>query len=311
MNFSTNPTNNYLPEANSFISIHNNINVAGTSNQNEIKYDSSIVFNETIPLVWNVLKKESTINYIFISSIISFQKESIDIPSNHTLNCLTSQISSYQKTITYISTPLQITFIFSLISNTLEKSTLLSLQLISNNSFITMNDLQTISDWLFRGIDEDLKTNLNIVKHYESTTIKANINVVWNFFINWELDKLKDKDYSNIEMKGKTPLQIGTSVNFLVDNEFNSKCHVLFVDKDKDSITWKFGFKLDACRLNVSEICLTFVKINENITFFAFETLFTQHISQELDELLTKKRRRLFKEVKKYFENTNYYNENN
>jgi hypothetical protein len=174
-----------------------------------------------------------------------------------------------------------------------------------------MNELQTISDWLFRGIDEDLKTNSNIVKHYESTTIKANINAVWNFFINWELDKLKDKDYSNVEMKGKTPLQIGTSVNFLVDNEFNSKCHVLYVDKDKDSITWKCGFKLDACRLNVSEICLTFVKINENITFFAFETLFTQQISQELDELLTKKRRRLFKEVKKYFENTNYYNENN
>lgn len=311
MNFSINPTNNDLPEANSFISIHNNINAAETSNQNEIKYDSSIVFNETIPLVWNVLKKESTINYIFISSIISFQKNSIVIPSNHTLTCLTSQISSYQKTITYISTPLQITFIFSLISNTLEKSSLLSLQLISNNIFITMNELQTISDWLFRGIDEDLKTNSNIVKHYESTTIKANINAVWNFFINWELDKLKDKDYSNVEMKGKTPLQIGTSVNFLVDNEFNSKCHVLYVDKDKDSITWKCGFKLDACRLNVSEICLTFVKINENITFFAFETLFTQQISQELDELLTKKRRRLFKEVKKYFENTNYYNENN
>ena len=306
MNFSSKPLNNYLSEANSFISIHNNINAAGTSNQNEIKYDSSIVFNETIPLVWNVLKKESTINYIFISSIISFQKDNIVIPSNHTLTCLTSQISSYQKTITYISTPLQITFIFSLISNTLEKSSLLSLQLISNNIFITMNDLQTISDWLFRGIDDDLKTNSNIVKHYESTTIKANINAVWNFFINWELDKLKDKDYSNVEMKGKTPLQIGTSVNFLVDNEFNSKCHVLYVDKDKDSITWKCGFKLDACRLNVSEICLTFVKINENITFFAFETLFTQHIPQEIDELLTKKRRRLFKEVKKYFENTNY-----
>lgn len=144
MNLSTNAINNNVSEEHHFIPDYNNTNATCASNQNEIKYESSIVLKETFPSVWNVLKKESTINYIFISSIISFQKETIIIPSNHILTCLTSQLSNYQKTITYISTPLQLSFTFSLVSNTLEKSSLLSLQLTSNNNCINVNDLQTI-----------------------------------------------------------------------------------------------------------------------------------------------------------------------
>ena len=295
---------------------HNNIN--NVSNKNDIKYEASTVLKYTLPSVWNVLKNEATINGILIKAIMSLNKANISaLPEQITLTSFTSQISNYKKIITYVSSHLQLTFTFFLISNTLEKTSLLSLQLIcEENALLNVDDLQNINKFFFRNLEHDLASDLTMVKHYESTTIKASMNSVWNFFVNWEYDKLKEKDYSNVQFEGSKPTKVGSVVNVVVDNEFNAKCKVLYVEKEKDSITWRYGFKLESCRLNANEVFLTFVKIADNLTFFGYETHFTQTMSQttmsqEIEERLSKKKKKLFKEIKKYFENVNYYNDNN
>ena len=296
---------------------HNIIN--NVANPNDIKYEASTVLNNGLQSVWNVLKNETTINIILTKAIMALNKPNITtLPEQLTFMSFASQISNYKKIITYISSHVQLTFTFIVISNTLEKTSLLSLQLISEeNGTLNVDDLQNINVFFFRKLEHDLASDMTMMKHYESTTIKANANAVWNFIVNWEYDKLKDKDYSNVQFEGNSkPTKVGSVVTVVVDNEFNAKCKVLFVDKEKDSITWKYGFTLESCRINANKICLTVVKIADNLTFLGYETYFTQTtaqtmLSSEVEEYLSKKKKKLFKEVKKYFENVNYYNENN
>ena len=201
---------------------HNTLN--STPNNNETKYEASIVLNNSLPSVWTVLKEETTINDILIKAVSSLNKPNIVLPQQQlTLTSFTSEISNYKKIITYVSSHLQLTFTFSLVSNTLERTSLLSFQLVcEDKAQLHVDDLQNINEFFFRKLEHDLAADLTLVKHYESTTIKANANTVWNFFVNWEYDKLKEKDYSNVQIEGNKPAQVGTVVNVIVDNDISN-----------------------------------------------------------------------------------------
>ena len=74
---------------------------------------------------------------------------------------------------TYTLSTLHVTFTFTLIANTLENSTLLTISSLSKTNKMNVHILKKISSSLVLYITDNLRNNFGDIKHYESTTLKV------------------------------------------------------------------------------------------------------------------------------------------
>ena len=291
--------NNYINNNN--VSPHSSHSTSSSNSTylGPIKYEVSQVYEETINRVWNLFKTNDGIAS-FIKKSISF----LNLPSEVDLNITSSitQSIDYKKVIIYTSSSLSTTFTFTLLSNTLEDTTLFTICASSKNcSFINEQALAQICSSILQSIVNHLSNNFEDIKHYESTIIKTSMINLWNLITKWEYDKISDFMYSNINLHGD-PLKVGTEVNLVCDNEYNCSVKIEGIEDQKESNTWRYIVKPLECRNNTHEIRISLVKVTDEVTFFSFENLFKFKITKETEEYLTKMKMKFFREIKKHFE---------
>lgn len=82
---------------------------------------------------------------------------------------------------TYTLSTLHVTFTFTLIANTLENSTLLTISSLSKTNKLNVHILKKISGSLVLFITDNLRNNFGDIKHYESTTLNVPMQRLWDF----------------------------------------------------------------------------------------------------------------------------------
>lgn len=294
--------------SNNYINNNNNVSPQSSNSTSSssstylgpIKYEISQIYEETINRVWSLFKANEGITS-FIKKSMSF----LNLPSEIDLN-ITSSITlsiDYKKVIIYTSSSLSTSFTFTLLSNTLEETSLLTINATSKSCcFINEQALVQICASILQSINKHLSSNFEDINHYESTIIKTNMINLWNLITKWEYDKISDFMYSNISLHGD-PLKVGTEVNLVCENEYNCSVKIEGIEEQKDSNTWRYIIKPLDCRNKTHEIRISLVKVTDEVTFFSFENLFKFKITKETEKHLTKMKNKFFREIKQHFEN--------
>ena len=107
-----------------------------TPTQAQFQFELSQVYDDPLTIVWELIKNSETVNQFFIKEASSIDSQGINedaIISN------ISKSNTYNKAMTYSISPLHVTFTFTLIANTLENSTLLTISSLSKTNKINSN----------------------------------------------------------------------------------------------------------------------------------------------------------------------------
>ena len=140
-----------------------------TATQAQFQFELSQVYDDPLTIVWELIKN-SEINQFFIKESSSIDSQSI---SEDSIISNISKSNTYNKAMTYTLSTLHVTFIFTLIANTLENSTLLTISSLSKTNKMNVHILKKISSSLVLYITDNLRNNFGDIKHYESTTLKV------------------------------------------------------------------------------------------------------------------------------------------
>lgn len=130
----------------------------------QFQFELSQVYDDPLTIVWELIKNSETVNQFFIKEASSIDSQGINedaIISN------ISKSNTYNKAMTYSISPLHVTFTFTLIANTLENSTLLTISSLSKTNKINSHMLKKISGSLVMFITDNLRNNFGDIKHYE------------------------------------------------------------------------------------------------------------------------------------------------
>ena len=137
-----------------------------TATQAQFQFELSQVYDDPLTIVWELIKNSETVNQFFIKESSSIDSQSI---SEDSIISNISKSNTYNKAMTYTLS----TFTFTLIANTLENSTLLTISSLSKTNKMNVHILKKISSSLVLYITYNLRNNFGDIKHYESTTLKV------------------------------------------------------------------------------------------------------------------------------------------
>ena len=137
-----------------------------TATQAQFQFELSQVYDVPLTIVWELIKNSETVNQFFIKESSSIDSQSI---SEDSIISNISKSNTYNKAMTYTLS----TFTFTLIANTLENSTLLTISSLSKTNKMNVHILKKISSSLVLYITDNLRNNFGDIKHYESTTLKV------------------------------------------------------------------------------------------------------------------------------------------
>lgn len=137
-----------------------------TATQAQFQFELSQVYDDPLTIVWELIKNSETVNPFFIKESSSIDSQSI---SEDSIISNISKSNTYNKAMTYTLS----TFTFTLIANTLENSTLLTISSLSKTNKMNVHILKKISSSLVLYITDNLRNNFGDIKHYESTTLKV------------------------------------------------------------------------------------------------------------------------------------------
>ena len=149
-----------------------------TATQAQFQFELSQVYDDPLTIVWELIKNSETLNQFFIKKVSLIDGQSI---SEESIISNISKSNTYNKAMTYTLSTLHVTFTFTLIANTLENSTLLTISSLSKTNKLNVHILKKISGSLVLFITDNLRNTFGDIKNYESTTLKVPMQRLWDF----------------------------------------------------------------------------------------------------------------------------------
>lgn len=207
-----------------------------TATQAQFQFELSQVYDDPLTIVWELIKNSETLNQFFIKKVSLIDSQSI---SEDSITSNISKSNTYNKAMTYTLSTLYVTFTFTLIANTLENSTLLTISSLSKTNKLNVHILKKISGSLVLFITDNLRNNFGDIKHYESTTLKVPMQRLWDFVTKWEFKNEPGFVFTNVMLNGD-PYEIGTEISMVCDNQFICNLRVLNYDKETESHSWQY-----------------------------------------------------------------------
>ncbi|MCQ2819307.1 MAG: hypothetical protein MJ252_18745 [archaeon] len=285
-------------------SLNNTNNIYSIPKEGDVKiYEETRVFEQTLTEVWLVIKnQEKMIKYIYDSfRFPEEQKKFLQIKAT------IAQSIFFKKQIYYnVILPQRdfyATFYFTIFTNSLEDSSTSTLQIFSSpNSHFIKERIQLFAATLAKKINDHINSHKEIIKQTESTIFNFNIQNVWDYLMEYNLDKLDSKFIYDLSFKGK-PSEVGCEISFMSTDGILYRKKVTLVENKSDSITWKYGIKNFEGEDNSVGVLITLIKVNENTTYLSYEHYFTTGASKEILDKMSKIKKQIFKDSKTYLEN--------
>ena len=269
------------------------------------KYEASYVYNDSIFRVYNTLSTIENIKLLINKTLLPFLFTTKPIPIEFTYTKGEFISLDYSKKVTwYLSSSeinIKITITFSLISNTIENTTLLILELIISNHEDNTAQMKTkiisgckkICLEMIDNIETLLQNNTDNIYHYDSNIIDASIEQVWNYVTRFEFFKSKKEIKINIT---GNPECVGSIITYQVEGVKGSnlviQSKVAFVNKEDNKQKWKYKLIQIDNNVPIQELSYVFLKLEDNKTFIGIYNVFSEHVDNTmLNESAHKKKR--------------------
>ena len=269
------------------------------------KYEATYVYNDSIFRVYNTLSTIENIKLLINKTLLPFLFTTKPIPIEFTYTKGEFISLDYSKKVTwYLSSSeinIKITITFSLISNTIENTTLLILELIISNHEDNTAQMKTkiisgckkICLEMIDNIETLLQNNTDNIYHYDSNIIDASIEQVWNYVTRFEFFKSKKEIKINIT---GNPECVGSIITYQVEGVKGSnlviQSKVAFVNKEDNKQKWKYKLIQIDNNVPIQELSYVFLKLEDNKTFIGIYNVFSEHVDNTmLNESAHKKKR--------------------
>ena len=269
------------------------------------KYEATYVYNDSIFRVYNTLSTIENIKLLINKTLLPFLFTTKPIPIEFTYTKGEFISLDYSKKVTwYLSSSeinIKITITFSLISNTIENTTLLILELIISNHEDNTAQMKTkiisgckkICLEMIDNIETLLQNNTENIYHYDSNIIDASIEQVWNYVTRFEFFKSKKEIKINIT---GNPECVGSTITYQVEGVEGSnlviQSKVAFVNKEVNKQKWKYKLIQIDNNVPVQELSYVLLKLEDNKTFIGIYNVFSEHVDNTmLNESAHKKKR--------------------
>ena len=170
------------------------------------------------------------------------------------------------------------------IQNKINSSTIVFLNLnIKINNFVNIKIINTFYNILFnfnQALFQFFNHPLSNLSEHSSKIIKASINEVWDFITKWDFLKIIYKEnLYKIEFLGNSQKEKTIIKCFFIINNKKSVTEI-FVNKCKKlNFFWEYSIEPISGHQFMQEIKFQLSKINENETFFSFETFFKEKVN--------------------------------
>ena len=193
------------------------------------------------------------------------------------------------------------------IKNKINSSTIVFLNLnIKLNNFINIKIINTFYNILFnfnQALYQFFNHPLLNLSDHSSVIIKASINEVWDFITKWDFIKIIYKEnLYKIEFLGNSQNEksIIKCFFFINNKKFETE---IFVNKSKKiNFNWEYFIEPISGHQFMQEIKFYFSKINENETFFSFDTFFKEKVNLDTIYRCKTIKKFLFDSLKKILE---------
>ena len=279
------------------------------------KYEASYVFSDTISRLFLTLAELHNIEELNKQTQLPFLFT--DKPTPLTFTYTVGEITSleYSKKVSWIlnnkTIPTPIHYTFTLISNTLDNTTLLVFEilLVHPEKIDTFQRTKIISGCkkvcveMINNIEMLLQINNDNIYDYSSTIIKAPKILVWNYVTS--LKFLLNEHIKNVVIEGNTQ-EVGTTLTWeFAKDSSRCKSKISYVNKSPEKKKWKYKIVPLEGPFQMQEIHFVFINVNDDSTFFSVYHEFKEQVTPEVMENVSKKNRFLINMIKDTVERSN------
>jgi hypothetical protein len=251
------------------------------------------------------------IQYEYHLKIISYKIES-SLLSNKNLNYKSkSEISIPENSSNNSQTTYRnyIKLIFTLQPNTLEESKLLTITMIDFSETLNEDQLENIIKSIFINFYDIVVKEVPLTINCESIIINANINVVFDFWINWKFKYLDEKIIRTYKIDGD-PNKIGTKIYCIFLGKILVTLEILEINKfyqegnEDDNNEWSYKHNITYDDGEIENYTVIFISCeNGTKTYVSFENKINAKIKVKKLTEYTYRKLALLNEVKRFIEN--------
>ena len=277
------------------------------------KYEASYVFTDCITRIWPLINDIKNIETIIPSEQLStilidecnspFEYSIMEMSSLECTKKVTCQIKKKN-----IQT--QLSANFSLVSNTLDNTTLFTICLMLVNPNIdksiqptVVQNCKNLCITVIENVEKILKEDPVAQYEYESTEIECPIEILWDFLVTF--DFIKVKCVSDLKYEGEVG-KVGTIVswNFIHQDGKSelAQCRIVKANNDPKRKKWIFCIvPFDGPSKN-QEVKFTLINLGNGMTFISFYHKFNETVGQEQLIHLQEQKKEMLMEIKKNLE---------
>ena len=278
------------------------------------KYEASYVFSDTISRLFLTLAELHNIEELNSKTQLPYLFT--DKPTPLTFSYTVGEITSleYSKKVIWRldnkTVPTPIFYTFTLISNTLDNTTLLVFEILLGQPekielakrAKIVSGCKKVCVEMINNIEMFLQINNDNIYDYGANIIKAPMELVWNYVTN--LKFMKNEYIKDLVIDG-SPDKVGTMLKwkFVKDPEENiCKSRVSYVSKSPNKKKWKYKIVPIEGPFQMQEIDFVFINLEKNSTFFSVYHDFKEQVSAETMETVSKKKKFLLNLIKETIE---------
>lgn len=284
------------------------------------KYEANYVFKQDSRRLWSLLTDESKIeqlsrNTSIISTFLNLkhkEKEKEKVPMIFEIQ-EGSQLD-YIQTITWHITlenspkPTEINYTFTVISDTLANSSLVTLTLNLTHIDPKPSLVNQIVDGckrlcieILHGINNYLSNQRDLLYEYESIQVACSIEKAWKYIINFEILKA---NYDIIVAANGGLMKEGTKIGWNFPNETKPiECEVYSIDYSPKKKKYEYVLKFSDGNHKKRIVKFTLVAINDNTTFISFFHEIFEHIAMNRIDEVRRRNQTLISSMKHQLEN--------
>lgn len=282
------------------------------------KIEKICIFDESLNRLSLILQEESNIRQMFTYSSLKYlllipnQNENENQSLNLTIINTDIQIihQSMQKIFWQIqSDQLASSFelAFLLKVNTVEKTTLVSVNITLLNLSVITSDILNETSSIVKGIIEHINNFLSKDEYYrsqiESIIIAVPRKSIWDNITQWKF--VKENSLTNcfdVQFKGN-PGAKGSIIQFVDHHNILNIYNVTHVDDDDNNNQWYYNLLQNENTYPVfQQIKFVLTLIESNITLVSMESCFSQNVFGELLEKMKQHKKKMLEGIKTYLE---------
>lgn len=279
------------------------------------KYEATYVFSDTISRLFLTLAELANIEELNKGTQLPFLFTDKPMPLSFTYTVGEITSLEYSKKLGWLvsnkTIPTAIHETFTLISNTLDNTTLLTfeIQLLhpekveqgKRNKIVS--GCKKVCVEMINNIEMLLQVNNENIYDYGSVVIKAPREKVWEYITN--LKFMRNEHIKDLVVEGN-PEEIGTTISWTFASD-GSKCKskISYVKKDKEKKKWKYKMVPMEGPFQMQEIHFIVIHLKDDITFFSVYHEFKEQVSAEVMSRVAKKNKILIDMIKESLERNN------